>query len=81
MSRTFSSPIHEALIEYLISERKAAGLTQSQVAEKIERYQSYVATVEQGQRRIDVVDLFTFADAIGFDPVEAVKHLENAKRD
>ncbi len=76
MSRTLASPLHKALIDFLIEERKMAGLTQAQVAKNMGRYQSYVATVESGQRRIDIVDLFTFADAIGFDPVKAIKRLK-----
>jgi hypothetical protein len=36
-------------------------------ARRLERYQSFVATVEAGQRKLDVVELLAFADAIGFD--------------
>ncbi|WP_417821860.1 helix-turn-helix domain-containing protein [Terasakiella sp.] len=72
MSRTLASPLHKAIIEYLIRKRKEAGLTQAEVAARLNRYQSFVATVEQGQRKIDVVDLFLFGEAIGFDPVEAI---------
>ncbi len=50
-----------------------AGLTQADVAKKLRRYQSFVATVESGQRRIDVVEFLDFADAIGFDPRDAIK--------
>lgn len=77
MSRTLASPLHQALIKFLIEKRKEAGLTQAEVAKHLGRYQSFVATVESGQRRIDVVDLIEFSDAIGFDPSEAVKHLRS----
>ena len=46
MSRTLGSPRHRALVELVISERKAAGLTQVQVAKKLRRYQSYVTLLE-----------------------------------
>jgi transcriptional regulator with XRE-family HTH domain len=75
MSRTLRSSRHEALCALLVEKRKKAGLTQSQVAKKLQRYQSFVATVESGQRRIDVVEFLDFADAIGFDPREAIKQL------
>lgn len=75
MSRTLASPLHKALIEFLIEKRKEAGLTQADVAERLDRYQSFVATVESGQRRIDVVDLLQFAEAIGFDAKDAVDRL------
>lgn len=75
MSRSISSPIHLALVIYLIEQRRQAGMTQAEVAYRLNRHQSFVATVESGQRRIDVVDLFDFADAIGFDPVDAIKSI------
>lgn len=75
MSRTIQSPRHEALRCYLIEKRKKAGLTQATVAAKLKRYQSFVASVETGQRKIDVIELLAFADAIGFDPREAIKRL------
>ncbi len=75
MSRTLQSPRHETLRCFLVEKRKKAGLTQADVAKKLERYQSFVATVETGQRKIDVVELLAFADAIGFDPREAIKRL------
>ena len=43
---------------------------------RLKRYQSFVATVEAGQRRIDVVQLLAFAEAISFDPREAIKLLD-----
>jgi transcriptional regulator with XRE-family HTH domain len=80
MSRTLRSARHEALIALLIEKRREAGLTQAQVAKKLKRYQSYVATVESGQRRIDVVEFLDFADAIGFDPRDAIKRLRSTSR-
>ena len=75
MSRTLRSPRHSALCVLLVEKRKKAGLTQAQVAKKLKRYQSFVATVESGERRIDVVEFLDFAEAIGFDPREAIKRL------
>jgi HTH-type transcriptional regulator/antitoxin HipB len=46
-------------------ERKAAGLTQVQVAKKLRRYQSYITLLETGRRRLDVVAFMDIADAIG----------------
>jgi transcriptional regulator with XRE-family HTH domain len=81
MSRTLQSPRHEALRTLLIGKGNKAGLTQAQVATKLGRYQSFVATVESGQRRIDVVEFLDFAAAIGFDPRNAIKRLLSVKRD
>ena len=81
MSRTLQSLRHEALRSLLVEKRKKAGLTQQDVAAKLKRYQSFVATVEAGQRRIDVVEFLAFAEAIGFDPKEAIKRLLTTKAD
>ena len=79
MPKTLRSPRHEALRVLLIKERKQAGLTQTKVAKKLRRYQSFVAMVEGGQRRLDVVEFLDFAEAIGFDPRSAIKHLLSVK--
>jgi len=75
MSRTLSTARHARLVSFLIEKRKKAGLTQTDVAKKLRRYQSFVASVETGQRKVDVIELLAFADAIGFDPREAIRKL------
>jgi len=80
MSRTFGSPRHKALVAYIKKQRKEAKLTQAQVAKRIRRYQSFVATFERGQKRIDAVELVEIAEAIGFDPKEAIKVMVKTKK-
>ena len=80
MSRTFGTPRHGALVAYLRKKRKDAGLTQAEVAGRIDRYQSFVADYESGQKRIDAVELVEIAEAIGFDPAAALRHIRKIKR-
>ena len=80
MSKTLRSVRHDVLIGLLVERRKRAGLTQTDVAKRLRQYQSYVARVESGQRRIDVVEFLELADAIGFDPAEVIRRLVAAKR-
>ena len=77
MVRTLDSPRHEALRAFLVERRDKAGLRQVDLAERLGRSQSYVSYVETGQKLIDVVELMEFADAIGFDPREAIERLAN----
>jgi transcriptional regulator with XRE-family HTH domain len=79
MPRSLRSPRHEALRTLIAEKRKKAGLTQADVAKKLGRYQSFVAMVEGGQRRVDVVEFLDFADAIGFDPRSAIARLMSLK--
>ena len=76
MPRSLRSPRHEALRAFLVERRKAAGLTQAVLAERLKIHQSYVADIERGQRRVDVVELFALAEAIGFDPSEAIARMK-----
>lgn len=66
---------HKALVEMLVSKRKAAGLSQTELAKRLGQYQSFVAWLESGQRRVDVVEFLTLAEILGFDPVKALSML------
>ena len=55
------TPAYERMRERLREARKAAGLTQKRVAEQLGKPQSFVCKVESGERRIDPVELETFA--------------------
>jgi len=76
--KTIRSSGHEALREALIAARKAAGLTQEQLAKRLKQHQSFVARVESGERRIDVVELVVLARAIGADAVDLLAATEAA---
>ena len=79
MSRTLRSRRHEALRWLLVEKRKAAGLSQAELAKRIGRYQSFVADLERGQRRLDVVELLELAEAIGFDASKAIRSIAKVK--
>ncbi|WP_298362706.1 helix-turn-helix transcriptional regulator [uncultured Litoreibacter sp.] len=78
MTKTIRSSGHEALREALIAARKAAGLTQADLAIRLGCHQSFVARVESGQRRIDVVELIVLARAIEKDSMELLSVVEGA---
>lgn len=67
MPKTLRTPRHLRLIERIIAQREAAGLTQAQLAERLGRYQSVVSSIESGGRRIDVIELLDIAAIIGLD--------------
>ena len=49
------SPRQKALIALLIEQRKKSGLTQAQLAKRLRRYQSFVATPALASTTTDVV--------------------------
>lgn len=55
--------------------RKAAGLTQAQVGERLGRPQSYVNKYETGERRIDVIELLDLARVLKFDVKDLLRDL------
>ncbi|MEW7008132.1 helix-turn-helix domain-containing protein [Lentilitoribacter sp. EG35] len=54
--------------EILKQTRLDMGLTQQDVADRLDKPQSYVAKLENSERRIDVVEFIHLAIAIGADP-------------
>jgi len=49
------------VVENLRKAREDAGLRQEDVAQKLDKPQSYISKIERGERRIDVVELKAFA--------------------
>lgn len=64
---------HLRLLDILISARVAKGLTQAELAERLDRPQSYVSKVETGERRLDVVEMVYICREVDVDPVELVE--------
>ena len=56
------------------------GLSQTDLAKRLRRSQSYVSYVETGQKLVEVVELMEWADAIGFDLGEIIKRLAKVPR-
>ncbi|OJI06412.1 hypothetical protein BK004_03655 [bacterium CG10_46_32] len=61
MNNTIYSKGHKQLIEKLKNARIEIGLDQVEVAERLNKTQSYISKVESGQRRIDIIQLKEFA--------------------
>lgn len=75
MLATLGTNRHKALIALLIKKREAAGFTQNELASKLGQYQSFVARLESGQRRVDVVEFIQIAEVLGFDASAAMETL------
>lgn len=59
---------HRKLRDVLKRERLAAGLRQSDLAQRTGRSQAYISKFEKGDLRLDVVDFMRFCKTIGCDP-------------
>lgn len=62
MTKSIYSKEYRKIIEQLKIARRKAGFTQTEVAKKLGKPQSFVSKVEKGERRLDVIELKHFAD-------------------
>ena len=69
MPKTIFGGDHPHLVEVLVEARKAAGLTQAQLAQLVEKDQTFVSLIERGQRRVDVLEFIALANAMKANPV------------
>jgi len=53
---------YKAFLKRLRQARLDAGLTQTEVAVRLNRPQSYVSKCESGERRVDIIELQKFAE-------------------
>ncbi len=69
---------YEEFRRMLAKEREKAGLSQSALGVKLipSRPQSYVAKIELGTRRLDALEFWDLAHAVGFDPCALLRKLE-----
>ncbi|MBP2161638.1 MULTISPECIES: helix-turn-helix domain-containing protein [Asticcacaulis] len=65
------------MADLLTIRRKEAGLTQVQVASALGRLQPFIANIENGERRVDLVELIALSKIIGFDLHEFVSEIES----
>lgn len=78
MTRSLHTTDYAEHIRLLVEARKEHGLTQQDVADRLEKPQSYVAKVERGERRLDVVEFIALARALGAEPSALFDRLVNA---
>jgi transcriptional regulator with XRE-family HTH domain len=68
--------------DVLVRARERAGLKQFEVAARLELPASYLSKIENGTRRLDVIELIRIAGAMHTDPAAIVSELKSklAKR-
>ncbi len=70
MPKTIFTGANEVVVNALRQARQDAGLTQAELAAKLDRDQSHISLIERSQRRVDVVEFAAMAVALGRDPVD-----------
>lgn len=75
IGKSVHSADQSAFCELMIAARKKAGLTQHELARRLNKPQSFVAKYEGDERRIDVVEFVVIASAMGVDPIGLLRAL------
>jgi transcriptional regulator with XRE-family HTH domain len=74
--KSIYSDEYQRLLRLLVEARTSAKLTQSEVAARLVRPQSFVSKYERGERRLDVVEYLRVSRAVGADPFRLLKALD-----
>lgn len=69
---------YEIFRELLISSREAAGLTQTQIAHRMGKPQSFVSKYERGERRLDFTEFIELVDILALDEHEFIRRYRAA---
>lgn len=75
MPKSLRTPRQRRLQRLLVKLRKAARLTQADVAARVGRPQSFVAKYEGGERRLDVIEFIDVVEALDSNPCDVVAEL------
>ena len=73
MKKSIYSEKQRKLCDFLKKARIEAGFTQTDLAKKIGKPQSFVAKYEGGERRLDVVELLEVTKLLGLSVKEVMK--------
>lgn len=64
MEKSIHTKEYALFLEYLRGERERAGLSQLEVASRLDATQTFVSKCERGERRLDIVELRQWCLAI-----------------
>lgn len=76
MKKSIHSSAYKVLLDLLVGARETRGVTQVELARRLEMTQSAISKVERGERRLDVVELHAWCRALGYSFLTLSKQLD-----
>jgi transcriptional regulator with XRE-family HTH domain len=75
MTTSIHTARYRRLRELLVEARRAQGLSQETLAQRLLIVQTFVSKYERGERRLDVVEFLDVAAALDVDPIEIIREV------
>ena len=76
MAKSVFSGAHRHVVDVLVAARRTSGLTQAELAARVGKDQSFISLIENSQRRVDVLEFFALARAMGAEPLAMFADIE-----
>lgn len=70
MPKSIHQQSYRFLCSLLVRQRKSLGLSQYELARRLNKPQSFVAKIERYERRLDVIEFLDISNALEADPCE-----------
>lgn len=81
MTKSVFTPAYRLLLHALIQARHEAHLTQTILAQRLKKPQSYVSKYESGERRLDVIEVLDILRVLNRKPARFFADLEKVLPD
>lgn len=76
MKKSVFSHDYERFLDLLRLTRKQSSCTQEQLAERLSTTQSFISKCERGERRLDIIELRAWCEALDFSLLAFIEKLE-----
>ena len=75
--KTIFTNEYEVLLRRLVSARKANGVTQLELARRLDKPQSFVSKYERRERRLDVFEFVVICRSLSVDACSIIREIED----
>ncbi len=76
MDKSIHSRKYKIAISLLKEARIVAGITQIQLAVKLDETQTFISKYERGERRLDIIEVRSICEAMDVNFIEFIKAME-----
>ena len=80
MQKSLFSVEYDLFCRLLKQVREETGLSQNQLAKRLNTPQAWLSKVENGHRRVDVIELWRICTGIGIEPAKFMERLTEELR-